>query len=114
MKRPTYFPIITATLSVMASLTPRASAQSTDIVAAGLEVTQGVQDLNNSVRLVSQKPAFVRFYARTLQGTATVTAALTATRDGNSVTIAPLNPGGTVDVVAAPDRTGACAPGPNG
>ena len=96
--------ILLASLAFASIAAPPAAGQSVDLVALSLEVTQGIQDLNNSVRLVAQKRTFVRFYARASQGTATTTAALTATRGDTSVTLAPLNAGATVDVVANPDR----------
>ena len=39
-----------------------------DLIADHLEVTQGVQDLNNSVQLVTGKRTFVRFYVHSTQG----------------------------------------------
>ena len=98
---------LAAAVGAMALLAPQMRAQATDIVATALEVTQGNQDLNNSVRLVSQRYAFVRFHVQTAAdgATATATATLTATNDGgDSVTLAPLNANGTVDIVSAPDR----------
>lgn len=80
-------------------------AQSVDVIAGGLEVTQGVQDLNNSVRLVSKKRTFVRFYVRTAQDAATTTAILTARRGDSSVTLTPANEGGQIQVVSSPNRT---------
>ena len=84
---------------------PAVRAQSVDLVALSLEVTQGIQDLNNSVRLVAKKRTFVRFYARTSQGTATAGALLTARRGDSSITLSPMNPGAVITVVANPDRT---------
>ena len=96
--------IVLAAFAVAAGFTTSARAQSGDLAALGLEVTQGIQDLNNSVRLVAQKRTFARFYVRTSQGTATTTAALTARRGENSVTLAPINPGSVIQVVSNPDR----------
>src|SRR5260370_15593792 len=93
-----------AAFTIAASLTLPGRAQSVDLVAVGLEVTQGIQDLNNSVRLVSQKRTFVRFYVRTSQGAANTTAVLTARRGDSSVTLAPLNDGAEIQVVAKPTR----------
>ena len=96
--------IVLAVFALSTGFTPAAHAQSVDLVAIGLEVTQGIQDLNNSVRLVAQKRTFVRFYVRTSQGTATTTAVLTVRRGDNSVTLAPRSSGGTIQVVSNPDR----------
>lgn len=75
--------------------------------AYGLEVTQAVQDLNNSVVLVAGKRTFVRLHVRSLafgdQGP--VEAQLTGWRDGASLgTLLPNNPGGTLTVKESPDR----------
>lgn len=79
-------------------------AQTRDLVALGLEATQTVQDLNQSVRLVAGKRTFVRFYVRTSQGTQYATASLTATRGDQSVSLTPVNPDGEIQVVANPNR----------
>ena len=62
-----------------------------DLIAENLEVTQAIQDLNHSVRLVKDKRTFVRFYARTDQGKAQVSAQLQAQQGGQSVTLTPIN-----------------------
>jgi len=59
----------------------------------GLEVTQGVQDWNNSVPLVEGRFAFVRAQLRSLRkGPVRVRARLRGTRDGVSLTGSPLSP----------------------
>jgi len=81
-----------------------------DFEGFGLEVNQAVQDLNNSVVLVSHKRTFVRFHVRSLahgdQGP--VSARLRGWRDGTGGTylgaILPNNPGGTITVLTDPDR----------
>lgn len=93
------------TLLTLAALAAPAAAQSGgDLAALALEVTQGVQDLNHSVRLVGGKRTFVRFYVQTAQGTVTTPALLTARSGERSVALAPLNRGGVIQAVAAPNR----------
>lgn len=62
-----------------------------DLIAENLEVTQAIQDLNHSVRLVKDKRTFVRFYARTDQGKAQVAAQLEVQRGNQSTTLLPIN-----------------------
>ncbi|MBX7219936.1 MAG: hypothetical protein K1Y36_08310 [Blastocatellia bacterium] len=75
-----------------------------DISALVLEVTQGVQDLNNSVRLVANKRTIVRFYVATDDGTARTTAVLQITGPNGSVLVNPINADGEITVVANPNR----------
>ena len=75
-----------------------------DLIADKLEVTQAVQDLNNSVRLVQDKRTFVRFHVHSAGGNHATSARLTAQRGGATQVLAPLNPGGEIDVRPAPDR----------
>ncbi|MGC9371584.1 MAG: FG-GAP repeat domain-containing protein, partial [Paracoccaceae bacterium] len=88
-------------------------AQATTVVASldlegfALEVTQAVQDLNNSVDLIANKRTYVRFHVRALSGGdhGPIGAQLSAWRDGAFLgTIPPNNPGGTITVRADPDR----------
>ena len=61
-----------------------------DLVIDGLEVTQAIQDVNNSVPLVRNRATFVRVFAKVLNGTADgVTVSITGNRDGQAL--------GTVD-----------------
>ncbi|MBN1814927.1 MAG: hypothetical protein JXA14_24015 [Anaerolineae bacterium] len=53
-----------------------------DLSIAGLEVVQVVQDLNNSVPLVTGKPAVVRVYADSLMDTVSAAVRVEAYRDG--------------------------------
>ena len=72
-----------------------------------MEVTQGVQSLNNDVRFVAERPTFVRGHVRSLTGGQIdkVTAELIGTRDGVELgRVNPINTGGAVDVVIDPDR----------
>ncbi|MSP14495.1 MAG: hypothetical protein EXR62_16265 [Chloroflexi bacterium] len=69
-----------------------------------MEVTQAIQDLDNSVPLVAGKRTFALVPAPASGGAAT--ARLYGFRDGASLgaPLLPLNPGGTVNAVAVPDR----------
>lgn len=62
-----------------------------DLVAGNLEVTQAIQDLNHSVRLVKDKRTFVRFYARTDQGKAQTPAQLEVQQGAQSTILFPIN-----------------------
>jgi hypothetical protein len=71
----------------------------------GIEVTQSIQDLNNSVLLIKNKRTFVRVYVKSA-GTAVagVTAQLSAPALGGSALL-PVNPAGThITVRTNPDR----------
>ena len=72
----------------------KASAPTTDLVVDAIEVTQSMQDLNNSVPLVGGKQTYVRVYVHSTNGTHPTTATLTATSGGYSKTILPIKPGG--------------------
>ncbi len=77
----------------------------TDLVAGRLEVTQAVQDLNNSVRLVRDKDTFVRFHATSTNGSHLTFAQLHAQRGSLSVTLNPVNgSGGQITIGETPDR----------
>ena len=97
--------MLVAGLAVGMCYPPAVRAQTVDLVALAVEVTQGIQDLNNSVRLVAKKRTFVRFYVRSSQGTVTVGALLTARQGDTSITLSPVNPGSVINVVPNPDRT---------
>ncbi len=75
-----------------------------DLAADSIEVTQGIQNLNNDVPLVADKPTFVRLYARKLSGpnTYSVAAVLYGTRNnGTALPGSPLRPiNGGQDVTA--------------
>jgi len=109
---------VTADVVVIASQRPYLSVQ-------GIEVTQGIQNTNNTVRLVAEKPTMVRVtvrhglngwgvdqvpnvYGRVQVKDASVSWANASTIDmaNNSPTTPPLpNPGVSITVVAAPQRT---------
>ena len=77
--------------------------------ATGLEVTQGVQDLSNTVPLIQDRNTFVRFYVRS-DGAAVpgVSAYLYRTDSGGGVIDGPLTPvnpaGQQITVQSVPDR----------
>jgi len=66
-------------------------------------VTQGTQDLNNSVRLVRDKRTFVRFHVRSAGGgNQTTFARLRVQRGSNTIWLNPIN--GFITVRPSPDR----------
>ncbi len=74
----------------------------------GLEVTQGLQNLNSDIPFVAKRPVFVRGHVRSLTGEPIqkVTAQLIGTRAGVELgTLSPINPGGSVNIIANPDRS---------
>jgi hypothetical protein len=78
----------------------------TDLQATGLEVTQAVQDLNNSVRLVAGKRTFVRLHADSSQDAWRTFASLAVTCDDFGQVLYPVNPGtnGLIVIGENPDR----------
>ena len=73
----------------------------------GLEVTQGIQNLFNDIPFVANRPTFVRGHVRSLTGDPIekATAQLVGMRDGTNLgTLAPINPGGSINIIAVPDR----------
>ena len=94
----------TPTVTPTRTRTPtRTPTPSTDLVADKIEVTQGVQDLNNSVRLVKNKRTFVRFHVHSTSGTHPTWAMLYATRGGSATVLFPIN-SGTISARTSPDR----------
>lgn len=75
-----------------------------ELVADGLEVTQAIQDLNNSVRLVAHKRTFVRFHVRSDNGSHLTTARLRVEQGPNLAVLDPINPGGQIIVREEPNR----------
>ncbi len=76
-----------------------------DLIADKIEVTQSVQDLNNSVRLVKDKRTFVRFHVHSNGGTYLTFAQLKVQRGANVVWLYPINFFfGYIWVRPAPDR----------
>lgn len=102
---PTSTPTLTVRTSVLPSPTPTPTAlPDVDLVADAIEVTQAVQDLGNSVRLVAGKRTWVRLHAHAVSGLYSTTARLVAEKGNSTVTLQPLNPGGTITVRPAPNR----------
>ncbi|MCP5098380.1 MAG: hypothetical protein GY943_22755, partial [Chloroflexi bacterium] len=66
---------------------------SVDLTITGMEITQGVQSMNNDVVMVANRPAIARVYAKTIVGNAqSSSVVLSATRGGfslGSVTVGP-------------------------
>jgi hypothetical protein len=70
-----------------------------DLVADSIEVTQAIQDLNNSVRQLAGKRTFVRVYAHSVNVTVPTFAQLVVETGGQTKTIYPIAPGGpTINV----------------
>ncbi len=66
----------------------------TDLVVDDIEVTQSMQDLNNSVPLVMGKRTFVRVYVHSTNGIYPTTALLKVQIGGWSTKLLPIPPGG--------------------
>ena len=78
---------------------------SANLIANWLEVTQAVQDPTNSVVLVDGKRTFVRFHVRSATSAVSATARLSGIRGSTRLgTLYPINPGGVINIIAAPDR----------
>jgi outer membrane protein assembly factor BamB len=78
-----------------------------DLIPQGLEVTQAIQSITNTVTLVEGKRTYARFHVRTDGAVlAGVPARLSATRDGQSLgnPLQPDNPNMIITVTAAPGR----------
>ena len=77
-----------------------------DFSAIGLEITQAVQDLNNSVPLVEGKRTFARFHVKSAAGDhGPVSAQLNLYRNGQFVqAIMASNPNGAITIRQSPDR----------
>ncbi len=73
-----------------------------DLVANNLEVTQAIQDLNNSIRLVAQKNTFVRFHVSSTTATQLADARLYLQRENSNTMLTPVN--NQVEVQLLPDR----------
>ncbi len=79
-----------------------------DLAITDIEVTQGIQDLRNSVRLVANKRTFVRLHVRSKGGLTWGTGRLVLRQGSSEVTIKPISlPGmvaGLFTFLQAPDR----------
>ena len=76
----------------------------TDIYVEGIEVTQTVQDLDNSVRLVAGKPTYVRVHARTTSGRFRTFATLEIANSSGRAVLFPQNPAAHVVLRPFPSR----------
>ena len=84
------------------------SSGCTDLIADAIEITQSIQDLDNSIPLIVGKPTFVRFHVHSTGGPVRATARLrvgTAIDDPLAQDLKPINPAGYITVVEQPDRT---------
>jgi probable HAF family extracellular repeat protein len=68
-------------------------AVTTELTAEHLEVTQAIQDLNNSVRLVADKRTYVRFYVSAVGKGVWTYARLKVEKGGMTRYLSPINPG---------------------
>jgi hypothetical protein len=77
-----------------------------DMSITAIEVTQAIQDLNNSVDLVAGKPTYVRVHTSSPSNVSNVFATLSGRRGLVSLTpvINPGNPGAAITVRTSPDR----------
>lgn len=102
---PTHTP--TRTPTPKPTVTATATPVQIDLAATGMEVTQAIQDLNNSVRLVARKRTFVRFHVRSaMSGAKPATARLTVTQGTKSIVLTPINgTAGKVLIPADPARS---------
>lgn len=87
-----------------ASTPTRTPTSGIDLIADKLEVSQAIQDLTNSVRLVANKRTFVRFHVHSASGLHRTSARLHVQRGGDVVTLAPINPRGQIIVRPSPNR----------
>ena len=94
----TPFPTSTCTPDTTPSITPAPPTTPSptltpvvDLVADALEVTQAVQDLNNSVRLVANKRTFVRFHVHSQDDTYPTLAMMTADNGSSTTALYPIN-----------------------
>lgn len=77
-----------------------------DMVINKIEVTQAIQDLNNSVDLVANKRTYVRVHVSSPTSIANVSANLTARRGSTTLypTLLPGNPGSDITIKTSPNR----------
>ncbi|MFW5942284.1 MAG: hypothetical protein ACOCXI_10815 [Chloroflexota bacterium] len=77
-----------------------------DMQIDNIEVTQAIQDLNNSVELIAGKRTYVRVHVSAPSTVQDVYATLSGSRGGTTLypTLSPLNPGADIDVRSGPDR----------
>jgi hypothetical protein len=84
-----------------------AAATGPDLQVKAIEVTQAVQDLNNSVDLIAHKRTFVRVHVRSSRPVSSVTAQLGGERDGKTLypTLVPVNSKAAINVKTDPNRS---------
>jgi len=75
-----------------------------DLIAERIEVVQAVQDRNNRVRLVAEKPTFVRVHVRSDVDVHAASAELIAISPTRSARLYPVNPGGRIAIQPDPSR----------
>jgi len=78
-------------------------AETTELTAGELEVTQAIQDLNNSVRLVADKRTFVRFYVTATGQDAFTYARLKVEKGGETRYLDPINPDAGAHILVKTD-----------
>lgn len=85
------------------------SGETAQLELTGLEVTQAIQSLENTVVLIEDKPTIVRAHVRSTSGKVNdVTAELIGRRNGSELPGSPLKPANTgisVDVLENPNRS---------
>ena len=97
---PSRTPTRTATRTPTLPATPTTPPlQIADLIAVRIEVTQAIQDENNSVPLVAGKRTFVRFYARSLWGDTFGSAQLTVQHNGATIVLNPIGAGSGLQMV---------------
>ncbi|WP_331351033.1 hypothetical protein [Cellvibrio sp. UBA7671] len=69
-----------------------------DVMARGMEVTQGVQNLNNDMPLVAWRRTYVRVYASATNAVTDINAELRAFRNGVELGGSPITPENTIPV----------------
>lgn len=84
------------------------SGASQQVELVGLEVTQGIQNWNNEVALIQDRPTYVRAHVQSTAGTANgISAELHGRRNGVALPNSPLQPsnaGGRINVLQTPQR----------
>ncbi|MCW5858706.1 MAG: VCBS repeat-containing protein [Caldilineales bacterium] len=104
---PTHTP--TPTRTPTRTPTPTATPDIVNYTAYAIEVTQGIQDLQNTVLLVQNKPTWVRAYVRRSAGTSNpqVSAQMWRIVNGQRAgqPVYPANPGGRIAPEANPRRS---------
>lgn len=91
--------LLVAPASVAGAPPHRAAAEPaalavTDLVIDDIEITQGIQDLNNSVPLIEGKRTFVRVYVHSTSGLHPTTATLNVVSGALNQKLLPIAPGG--------------------